>query len=161
MVQDKLQSIADSMMLFFPFFHKVLMSGKNDDCTPVNFANPQYPILGMLIHSGQLPISEIGKRLFISKPHMTTIIDKLIEAGNVERRPDENDRRIINIAVTDAGRKFMGESQDALKEIIKKNLSVLGKDEVEIVYNALESMKMVFSKIVPDDKTCKCEGRCG
>ncbi len=42
-------------------------------------------------------MSEIGRRVYISKSNMTSLIDKLVENGLAERIPDTNDRRVINI----------------------------------------------------------------
>lgn len=49
----------------------------------------QSMVLGVLYEEESLPISEIGKKLEISKPQMTVIIDKLIKQDLVERIPDK------------------------------------------------------------------------
>ena len=52
-------------------------------------------------------MTEIGEKLFISKPNVTTLIDKLIEKGLTERLSDKQDRRIIKIKVTKKGLAFV------------------------------------------------------
>nr|WP_255343964.1 MarR family transcriptional regulator [Methanobacterium sp. SMA-27] len=56
-----------------------------------------FHILKVLKKKGPLPMSEIGRRVYISKSNMTSLIDKLVENGLAERIPDTNDRRVINI----------------------------------------------------------------
>lgn len=52
-------------------------------------------------------MSEIGRKVCISKSNMTSLIDKLVEEGLVERSPYKNDRRVINISITALQRKDM------------------------------------------------------
>ncbi|SQC01138.1 MarR family winged helix-turn-helix transcriptional regulator [Clostridium tetanomorphum] len=66
----------------------------------------QSMVLGVLYEEESLPISEIGKKLEISKPQMTVIIDKLIKQDLVERIPDKKDRRVININLTTKGKNI-------------------------------------------------------
>jgi MarR family 2-MHQ and catechol resistance regulon transcriptional repressor len=150
MRNEQLDAIGDNLQLFFPFFHRKLMKGGNPHVGKKP-AIQQYPVLGMLLRDEELPMSEIGRHLYISKPNMTTLIDKLIEEGKVGRRPDKNDRRIINIAITKKGRDFMKAHKRLVKENIKRNLSCLSDKDLAILCASLETIKDILSKISEDD----------
>ena len=149
MENDKLEQIADNLLSFGPLFHKKLMHPKTGPCN-INLMSPIHPILIMLSHCGPTPISEIGKRLYISKPNMTSLLDKLIAEGKVERIPDDRDRRIINIAITDKGKEFSHECRDMVVGNIKNNLADLSNENIEILLTSLKNIKNIISEI-------KCE----
>ena len=44
-------------------------------------------IIPFLKKEGQQPISEVAKKLFISTPNMTKLLNKLIDEGMIERIP--------------------------------------------------------------------------
>lgn len=61
-------------------------------------------------------ISELGDGLNVSKSQMTARVDKLVEAGLIERVPDKGDRRKIWIVLTPEGKDFIKNSQKQLKK---------------------------------------------
>jgi DNA-binding MarR family transcriptional regulator len=98
MEEKRIERMLDDFLIYFPVFYQKVISSKD-------FHNKQtsasyYQILGVLMHQESLPISVIGDILYISRPNMTSHIDKLVKDGMVERIPDEKDRRIIRIKLT-------------------------------------------------------------
>jgi len=94
---------AKELLALMPFYHKHIMK-TGYGISGMQAA--QYRVLGVLMKAGSLPVSEIGRRLYISKPYMTALIDTLIEEGFVKRQPDLTDRRVINITITEQGKKI-------------------------------------------------------
>ena len=99
--------------------------------------------------AGTLPVSEIGRRLYISKPYMTALIDTLIEGGFVQRQPDLADRRVINITITEQGKKYLKQSVTLYKNELKILLAGLDDTDLEKLCTSLESLKAILAKI-PD-----------
>jgi len=150
MDEDALESISENLMLSLPLFYKKLMKASGN--RPHRRASYlESPILNMLIHGGPRPISTIGRRLNISKPNMTSLIDKLISRGMVKRTPDRNDRRIINIDVTGKGRSFMREHKRIVKDNIKHNISGMGREDLENLRKSLQEIRTIMSKM-PDEE---------
>lgn len=145
-IDDRLNNIADNILFFFPFFYRKIL--KVPHTRPrVNPINMQYHVLSMLMIQGILPTSAIGGRLGISKPNVTSLVDRLIELGYAERRPDASDRRVINIAVTEKGRRFIANRKRQARNSIKRYLAVLQPAEIEDLAVALESFRKIISKI--------------
>jgi len=107
----------------------------------------QYRVLGVLMKAGTLPVSEIGRRLYISKPYMTALIDTLIEGGFVQRLPDLSDRRVINITITEQGKKYLKQSVTLYKNELKVLLSCLDDTDLTELCISLESLKAILAKI--------------
>jgi len=143
---DRLDRAADDLLTMMPFYHKHIMK---TGYGITGLQSAQYRVLGVLMKAGTLPVSEIGRRLYISKPYMTALIDTLIEGGLVQRQPDLNDRRVINITITEQGKKYLKQSVSLYKKDLKELLSILGDAELEDLCTSLESLKAILAKI-PD-----------
>ncbi|MFD0820148.1 MarR family winged helix-turn-helix transcriptional regulator [Micromonospora zhanjiangensis] len=53
-----------------------------------------------------LPARSLAARLNCDRSNITALVDKLEDAGLVERRPDPTDRRLKALVVTDVGRRI-------------------------------------------------------
>jgi DNA-binding MarR family transcriptional regulator len=95
-------------------------------------------------------MSEIGRLVYISKSNMTSLIDKLVENGLAERLPDKNDRRVINIALTDKGKELLKDWRKYSNTEIKMNLSTLSNEDLEKFYESIENIRDILLKM--DDK---------
>jgi MarR family 2-MHQ and catechol resistance regulon transcriptional repressor len=97
--------------------------------------------LGTLLHlsKGEAHgIADVGDRMFVTSAAASQMIDRLVQAGMVERRVDEEDRRAKHIGLTDKGAKtieeFGRERQAWIRELAKK----LDEGETRILQSALE-----------------------
>jgi DNA-binding MarR family transcriptional regulator len=136
--------IADDLLALMPFYHKHIMK-TGYGITGLQAA--QYRVLGVLMKAGTLPTSEIGKRLYISKPYMTALVDTLIEGGYVERQPDPKDRRKVNISITEKGKKHLRQSVSLYKKDLKILLSTLDEKDVSVLCSSLKNLRSVLAKI--------------
>jgi DNA-binding MarR family transcriptional regulator len=53
---------------------------------------------------GSLRLSELNRRVLLSQPALSRLVDRLAERGFVGRRPDPADGRGVCLSLTDAGR---------------------------------------------------------
>jgi len=146
MDEERLNKMADDLYLFFPLFRKKLFKHKKRP-DKNKMPHSYYHILKVLSKRSELPMSEIGRRVYISKSNMTSLIDKLVENGLAERLPDENDRRVINIAITDKGRNLVGKWRKHSNNDIKMKLSTLSDEDQETFYESIENIKTILNKI--------------
>jgi DNA-binding MarR family transcriptional regulator len=144
-VEDRLNGITENILLFFPLFYRNIL--RLNETRVKNPINMQTRILLMLTHSGQMPTSEIGTRMGISRPNVTSLVDKLLAQGYVQRIHDEKDRRVIHILVTGKGRKFAAGRLQMVRKGIRKNLSVLTRGDIDSLYSALETFRQVITKM--------------
>ena len=144
MTDDRRDMIADNLLALLPFYHKKIFRSEHG-ITGMQAA--QYRLLGVLMRGGTLPMSELGKRLYISKPYMTILVDQLIREGHVERTPDTRDRRVINITITSSGSKHLKQAGALYKDDVKNLLSDLNTEDLEELCQSLEKLRSILSKI--------------
>ena len=139
------ERIAENLIALLPFYHKKIFQpglGK----TGMQVA--QYRTLGILMREATpLPMSELGKRQYISKPYMTKLVDQLIRDGHVQRIPGTRDRRVINIAITPEGVRHLKQAGSLYKANIKTILSDLDRKDLEDLCQSLEKLRNIISRI--------------
>lgn len=70
-------------------------------------SDAHFAVLASLRANGRLPVGTLAQRERVSAPTMSNSVDALVEAGLVVRVPDEDDRRRVNIEITDAGTEIV------------------------------------------------------
>ena len=96
------------------------------------------------------PISEVAKKLFISTPNMTKLLNKLIDEDMIERIPDEKDRRVININLTEKGNIFLENKFLEFESSLKNKFSPLSQDKLNKLNDSLITLKEVLNGISSD-----------
>ncbi len=81
-----------------------MQSAVGERLREVGVSIPQCDVLTTLTEKEGVSQQELAKRLYVTKGNISGLIDRLAEAGLVERRPTANDRRQHAIHLTDAGR---------------------------------------------------------
>jgi MarR family 2-MHQ and catechol resistance regulon transcriptional repressor len=64
----------------------------------------QFAVLEALYHLGSMTQGKVSSKILKSVSNLTTVIDNLERDGLVKRERDEQDRRVIHVHLTEAGR---------------------------------------------------------
>ena len=104
-------------------------------------------VLAMLEEVGSMSVSEISKRFGIAKPNITPLVDRLVNAGLVDRVRSETDRRVVNIVILEEGRQRLQQIQDALNEHVAGWQHVLSAEEFARLDRALMDLVEILGKI--------------
>jgi len=89
----------------------------------------QFGVLESLYHLGPMRQSEIGAKLLRSGSNITLVVDNLERDGLVRRARDRDDRRVVNVSLTDAGRELIEGIFPAHVEAIVEEMAVLAPEE--------------------------------
>jgi len=146
MKEKQMEEISLSALLLFPLL-KRLFNGDPGDPALASLRNQTYQILRILERGGPLPVSAIGRQLLIAKQNMTTLIDRLMNDGLVERRSHATDRRVTNIFITEKGIQFLKESMSSLKNIVKGNLSGLSEEDLLSLCDSFRTIRTITHKL--------------
>jgi len=114
-------------------------------------------ILGILSRHEILSMSEIGCKLSMPKPHVTAQVDKLIAEEMVERLFDPNDRRIVNIKLTEKGKDdFKTIKQDISKDM-REQIEKLDEQKLRLLSDSTQLVRDILSEIMMDSNpTTSC-----
>jgi DNA-binding MarR family transcriptional regulator len=143
---DNLEQAITNLFALFPLVKKKFMNPESIGIQ-CDLSHSHFQILILLDEVGILPVSEIAQKLIISRPNMTPLIDKLIEEGLVKRIPSETDRRVIHIALTEKGHKFLEDNRKLMFDYLRKRFSCLSDEDLIQLGQSLENIKRVFQKL--------------
>ncbi len=149
----KLESIAEDLFVTFPMFLRRV--SRDEANLAARTHDPSRFLLGAIQKHGPVPMSSIGTRMGISKPYMTALVNKLIDEGYVRRFPDAQDRRVINVTITKAGKEALAEFMKTTKTIVVRNLSTLSPAEIAALRESVETMKTIALRLGPN-QPMKC-----
>ena len=146
MKDSDLELIVENILNVLPLFRR---SFRNIDFDRVaeGLSHSHIMVMRMIEDHERLSVSTIGDKQFISRPQMTHIVDKLVSLGMVERIIDEDDRRVINVVLTDIGRKIMRQCDAIIKRSIKESFSALDDKDIEEMLAALSKLAEIGSKL--------------
>jgi DNA-binding MarR family transcriptional regulator len=102
----------------------------------------QYNVLRILRGEGKpLPILEVASRTVTVVPGITGLIDRLEQAGFVNRVRCEKDRRVIYVALTDHGTKTLAVLDEPLLALHRKLLGHLSQGDLKDLIRLLEKVR--------------------
>ncbi|AMM86161.1 MarR family transcriptional regulator [Martelella sp. AD-3] len=76
----------------------------------------QLRVLQIVEERGSVTPKALATQMGIRQASVTTLVDKLVTRGMVERVPSRTDRRQTNVTVTDSGRAMVESAPDALQQ---------------------------------------------
>src|SRR5208337_2421218 len=110
---------------------------------------PQCDVLTTLTEQEGVSQQQLAERLYVTKGNISGLLDRLEEAGFVERRPAESDRRQYSIHLTDSGRAM---AERAIVVQHKWIASTLGR-MTEADLEALEAQIVALRDIIRQQET--------
>jgi len=110
----------------------------------LGFAWNQYSVMKAIEQGEALTLSEISARVHRKNSNVTPIIDFLVSKGIVERIPDEKDRRIIRVRLTEEGIAIRQQAMEHHDNFILQLYGPLNEDEIKKFIDAVD---VVLEKI--------------
>lgn len=105
-----------------------------------DLTNNQYNVLRILrgSHPTRLACSEIAGRMISRDPDITRLIDRLSRRGLVTRVRGRQDRRVVEVALTDKGREILRGVDPHVNRMPKAVLGHLGPRKLKQLGQLLE-----------------------
>jgi DNA-binding MarR family transcriptional regulator len=88
-------------------------------------------VLMKLRMHGELSMTGIAERLDIGLPNVTGIVDRMEERGLVERFRDPDDRRVVHVRLTEAGRRIPEGMEGLQRGLLGRVVRELDDDTIE------------------------------
>lgn len=149
MNNELMQTISEQLLrlrfLVMTQFLKPMREKEREQC---EFPPGYMHVLGWLSSKGgPVSMSDLACASFVSKPNLTTMIDRLCADGLVERSADPNDRRIVNVALTEEGMNFLKRHKEEVAKFIEGRLSLLDDPDLEKLKDALDDLVDILHAI--------------
>jgi len=85
---------------------------------PYNLTHAQLNALYILMENDPVPVcaNEVKKRILVNNPDVTRLLDRLVKKGYVVRETCPENRRKIDISLTDSGRTLFNKAHLSAKQ---------------------------------------------
>ena len=101
-----------------------------------DFTLSQLAVLGSLDRHGEATVGELANLERVKPPSMTRIVNSLVEAGMVTRRPHATDGRQVVVELTDGARAVLAEDRRRRNAWLAQRLAELSDDERALLAEA-------------------------
>jgi MarR family transcriptional regulator, organic hydroperoxide resistance regulator len=106
---------------------------------------PQTMVIGTLIKSGEMKITELSKKVNLSNSTISGIVDRLEKQGLVERIRSEEDRRTVYVKITEKVEEYHKGIHRKLEESFTELLSAGTSEDMNKIIEGLETLKRVLN----------------
>jgi len=108
------------------------------DLPPISW----YEVLAAVKRSptGRPRMSELAEWLTLSRGGITKLVDRLQDAGCIERVSCSQDRRSLQAELTPAGEKLLAERKAVYEGELERHLAHLTPEEAELIAGALQKV---------------------
>lgn len=94
----------------------------------------------------KITVSQISKSLSIASPTATELVKSLTDKGYLERHVNENDKRIVEIIITNSGKKKINEISKYFDALFSGLVERLGKEQSELLIELLGKVNIYFNE---------------
>ncbi|RJP53769.1 MAG: MarR family transcriptional regulator [Anaerolineaceae bacterium] len=119
------------------FMHRS-MRGWTHFAKSTGLSMPQFSILMQLHHKGPCGLSEISERFDVTAAAASQLVDKLVQAGYLEREEDPHDRRAKLLTLSDTGRALIDQGTEERYRWMEELAVNINMEERGRVVEALE-----------------------
>jgi DNA-binding MarR family transcriptional regulator len=101
------EGLVDEAVAAYERVHQAFVSATEKEWARLDLTVTQLRALFILGQSGPTPVSRLAERLGTRLSSTSVLVDRLVQAGLVERSPDPTDRRRVLLAPSDGGVDLM------------------------------------------------------
>lgn len=100
----------------------------------------QLGLLYTLRDDDSVPMAQVGRLLDLSPAALTGLVDRMVQAGLIERQPSRFDGRAVELRATERGRAICSVSFPHLEQLNERLVDGLTPDEQAIVVRFLDGL---------------------
>jgi DNA-binding MarR family transcriptional regulator len=112
----------------------------NEAMRPLGLTGAQADAITVIGQAGPLSLKELGELLIAEAGHPSRLVDRLVDAGLVERRPAEDDRRRIVLSLTARGQRIEKRIRAAREEQLELGHALVGERDLEPALELLRDL---------------------
>ena len=153
MPAEKLKPLIGRLIMdTFPYVMHVLMHVLDMSGLEPRLTKTQMNSLYILHIHGSLNMSALSRHVNREKGSFTPVIDSLEKLRFVRRYPDTGDRRVINVSLTEEGKRYMEEARKIILKQLERKLEALTLEERTDFHEAVLTINRIAEKIAKEKK---------
>ncbi|MBN2240595.1 MAG: MarR family transcriptional regulator [Dehalococcoidales bacterium] len=90
---------------------------------------------------GVMNPSEIADRIHTERNNITTLIARMSKEGLVKTERDPQDKRLVNVSMTEKGKRVFNEAKPVIREAIQRMLVAMSEDNAWLLERPLRILR--------------------
>jgi DNA-binding MarR family transcriptional regulator len=145
---NSIKEIRYNLIKFMSLFHRLFTPAfKKDTKDKYNCTKNQIKTVMILGRVEKITPTILGKCMDMEKGSITSLIDSMENLKLVYRKNDLKDKRKTWIQLTEEGKKYYLEQEEAFIERIEKLFVTLSNDEIQELNDSLKSIVKILEKV--------------
>lgn len=116
----------------------------SDNLRECGLTHQQITVIKLIAHGKKVTVSDLCKKMSLSKGTVSGIVKRLEEAGYVQKLRSNEDKRVTYIIFTDRGMEYAKEFKDTMNNSFNKIVEKLTEDEIVELKNNLLKIKRII-----------------
>lgn len=130
---------------------EVLTAARTPDFPDPHVTMAQMRVLMLLSAVGEMRMSDLAHKLGNSLSTLSSLVDRLVEAGLAHRREDAHDRRSVLVSLAPAGSALLEQFQELGANHLRTLLEQLDDNELATVNQAIELLVAAARRLPAED----------
>jgi DNA-binding MarR family transcriptional regulator len=111
-----------------------------DAWVDLNLTIAQLKSLFLIAHHGNMNLKRLAEELGVTSSNVTGIVDRLVRQGLVTRQEDPNDRRMLQLQVTDKGEAILASLREQTVSSMSEVLARMSVKDLSSLARGLSSL---------------------
>jgi len=108
---------------------------------PVQISTTSITTMDTLAYAGPLRITDLAERERVSQPGMTTLVNRLVAQGYVERVPDPSDGRATLVCITADGQRVLQQRHAVRSQALSELIAQLDPEHQAALVAAADALE--------------------
>ena len=147
MQDDRRQELTDRFAESAEYLNRQLHTGRLDEWEGLDMTIPQIRTLVLLERMGPLRMGNIAIYLDRALSATTTVMDRLVEKGLVDRVADPSDRRVVICQLSESGEQAITRFWRIGRERLQIVADLLDEEQLETVVQGFELIRWAEEEI--------------
>ena len=135
-----MERIEDCLSFYLGKAYQRVTQSAKQRLAPYGVTPVQYALLKVLWERDQQSGAELGERLSLDSATMTGLLDRLENAGLIERKAHATDRRVNSVALTARGRDLQVPLDRQMDQLNQDFLSEFSAEERQLLRSLLTNL---------------------
>lgn len=128
-----------------------VLEGKKTFCYDCTYA--QCHIIWETAQEQKISVNELAARLNISKSAVSRTVEDLVNKGYLQRTPNPNDRRYVDIELTENGKRIFKEIELNSRRYFEAILENIPQEKHDNVLEGIQIFSSALYKVLKRDST--------
>lgn len=146
------RDLADAIIADFRATMTQLKCASSERLLREGVSMAQLHIMYTVERHGEMTMSQLADVLNVSDSNATGLVDRMEERGLVVRDRVPEDRRVVVVKTTDAGRRLLGEIDALSDDILRSVLGRLDPEQLRGVGQAIGDLRTAVDAVVTLDE---------